>query len=144
MPGWAYKTAMTAAAVIAWLVSSHLGMLAVIGYCWLTVVSGTNSAKAKADEQRIAGLIPGLAGRIGNLSAANTTTNGLANGTTGGTSASGALTDGTIAGTSGAASAGTAHTHGPGSFAVTNGMHTHGPGSFAVTDGTHHHTLPTV
>jgi hypothetical protein len=71
----------------------------------------------------------------------DTSTNGLPNGGTQGTSASAGLTNGQIAGTSGAQSAGTAHTHGPGSYAVTNGQHTHGPGSYSVTDGQHSHTL---
>jgi hypothetical protein len=71
----------------------------------------------------------------------DTSTDGLPNGGTQGTSSSAGLTDGTIHGTSGAQSAGTAHTHGPGSFAVGNGQHTHGPGSYSVTNGMHSHTL---
>ena len=140
MSSRAYKLAMTGGAVIAWIAAGHIGMLAVIAYCWLTIVSSTNSAKAKTTEQRVNNLVPSVTQakttattantRVGNLSSANTTTSGLANGNTNGSSSSAGLTDGTINGTSGGASAGTAHTH--------------GPGSYAVTDGTHHHVLPTV
>jgi hypothetical protein len=71
----------------------------------------------------------------------DTSSNGLPNGGTQGTSSSAGLTDGTIHGTSGSQSTGAAHTHGPGSFAVGNGQHTHGPGSYSVTNGVHAHTL---
>jgi hypothetical protein len=77
------------------------------------------------------------------LSGQPTTTNGLADGTINGSSATVGLPNGGTQGTSGGASAGTAHTHGPGSYSVTNGMHTHGPGSYAVANGTHSHDLPT-
>jgi len=154
MSSRAYKLAMTAGAGAAWILAGHIGLLAVIAYCWLTIVSSTNSAKAKNTEQRVNNLVPSVTlakttantanTRVGNLSSANTTTNGLANGNTTGTSSSSGLTDGTINGNSGGASAGTAHTHTSGSYAVANGTHTHSNGSFAVTDGTHHHVLPTV
>ena len=81
---------------------------------------------------------------ISALSGANTSTDGLADGTINGSSSNAGLTNGQITGTSGSQSAGTAHTHGGGSYAVTNGQHSHGGGSYAVADGTHHHTLPTV
>ena len=66
-----------------------------------------------------------LASVITALSGAATSTNGLPDGTIGGTSSTAGLPDGTIGGTSGAQSAGTAHTHSHGSYAVNNGAHDH-------------------
>ena len=85
-----------------------------------------------------------LLAAINALSGAATSTNGLTNGQTSGTSATAGLTNGQITGTSGAQSTGTAHTHSAGSYAVTNGQHSHAAGTYAVTNGQHDHTLPVV
>jgi hypothetical protein len=116
----------------------------------VVVTRGTPS-KAKSTEKRMAAAVGQLTRANGNLENliaildnAFTTSNGLTDGTTNGTSGSNGLTDGTINGTSGSQSAGTAHTHGSGSYAVANGNHNHGSGSYAVTNGNHTHQLPNL
>src|SRR4051794_30433010 len=112
--------------------------LFLIGSAVVVTKAGTPS-KAKSTEKRVGQLVGrlttlngDLATLIAELSAAATTTNGLANGTISGSSGTNGLTDGTVNGISGGASAGTAHTHGSGSYAVANGTRNHGGGSYAV------------
>ena len=148
-----YRVWMTAAAVAAYFLLGHLGLLAVLIYVWATAMSATNTAKTRDLKNRVDNLVTasGAAnGRIGNLSGHNTTTNGLTDGTINGHTDSAGLTDGTISGSTGQINTGggTAHTHGPGSLAVSNGQHQHGAnatnGNLAVNNGQHNHTLPSV
>jgi hypothetical protein len=118
--------------------------LAVTGGTTTDSLTVTLSVTVSGDVSAASTSMSALLAAINALSGAATTTDGLPNGDTTGTSATAGLTNGQISGTSGAQSAGTAHTHGPGSFAVTNGQHSHGPGTYAVTDGQHSHDLPTV
>lgn len=147
------KLLITAGAVAAWLLLGHLGLLAILIYVWVTAMSTTNTAKTRATETRVNGLVSSVGaanGRVNNLSGQNTSSNGLPDGTIGGHTDTAGLSNGQIGGSTGQINTGggTAHTHSAGSLAVNDGTHQHGAnatnGNLAVNNGVHSHTLPSV
>lgn len=48
-----YRLWMTIGAVAAWLLLGHLGLIAVLGYVWITAMSVTNTAKTRNVEDRV-------------------------------------------------------------------------------------------
>lgn len=49
-----YKLLMTGAAVAAWALLGHFGLIAILAYVWLTAMATTNTAKTRSTEQRVA------------------------------------------------------------------------------------------